>query len=92
MVEKALSLYVLSAHTYMVLMHGKITPELMDYIASELLPLSHSGQSLSLLVAVGKRLYGGDKYLHVGSYMFRGQVCRQSLVTVLYIERLIPLN
>lgn len=51
--EEALSLCVLSAHTYMVGMHGEITPGLTDYIASELVPVSNSGHSLSLLVVVG---------------------------------------
>lgn len=57
-VEEALSLSVLSVHTHTVLMHGRIKPGLTDYVASELTPVSHSGQSLSLLVVVGKWLLG----------------------------------
>lgn len=56
MVEEALSLCVLSVHTYTALMHGRIKAGLTDYIASELAAVSHSGQTLSLLVVVGKWL------------------------------------
>lgn len=70
-VEEALHLWVLSAHTYMVLMHGRIKPGLTDYVASELVPVSHSGQSMSLLVMVGKWLKGREG-LHVGQlYVLR---------------------
>lgn len=78
MVEKAFSLCVLSAHTYMVLMHGKITPGLMDYIASELVPVSHSAQSLSLLVMVGKWLYC-RLYIHIYGQLY---VLRPGMQTI----------
>lgn len=51
-VQEALSLCVLSVNKHMVLMHGRIKPGLTDYVASELAPVSHSRQSLSLLVVV----------------------------------------
>lgn len=55
-VEEAHSLYVLSVHTYMALMHERVKVGLRDYVASELAPVCHSGQSLPLLVLVGQWL------------------------------------
>lgn len=61
--EKALSLCVLSAHTYMVLKHGKITAGLTDYVSTELAPVGNSGQSLSLLVVARERLRESNREL-----------------------------
>lgn len=52
------SLCVVCTQAHMAMMHGRIKPGLTDYIASEMVPVSHSGQSLSLLGIVGKDWQG----------------------------------